>query len=323
MDADSLLIERYVSDHETDWEEFVKNSWNGTFLHQRKFLSYHQDRFVDYSILIRNRKNGRVLALLPAAISPVDSSCIVSHPGITYGGLLVDGQVYGSLMISVFEKIFEIFRNNGITRFVYKPVPYIYHRIPMHDDIYALYRFNASKCRCDLSSTIDFFQQRKIEPGRLYNLRVAQKKQLFTAEGSEFLRDYWVILENILFLKHNKKPVHLYEEITLLAERFPNNIRCVVAFYQDKIVAGTVLFVTSHVVHTQYLAADLDLGRRFGALDLVIESVFNKYCNDQNRYLDFGISTENNGHFLNDGLYWFKHGFGSGSVLYESYQVDL
>ena len=323
MDIDSLLIERYTVADEADWDKFVENSWNGTFLHQRKFLSYHQDRFMDYSLLIRSRKNGRVLALLPAALNPLDLNCVISHPGITYGGLLVGGDIYGSLLISVFEKVFDILRNDGIRRFVYKPVPYIYHRIPMCDDVYALYRLNALKNRCDLSSTIDFFKRGEIYPNRLNELRTSQKKQLRISEGNEFLRDYWAIVEQVLFLKHNKKPVHSYEEIFLLAERFPNNIKCVVAFYQNKIIAGTVLFITTQVVHTQYLVADFDFGRRFHALDLVIEYVFNKYQNTQRRYLDFGISTENDGYFLNDGLYWFKRSFGSGSVVYESYQVDL
>ena len=37
----------------------------------------------------------------------------------------------------------------------------------------------------------------------------------------------------------------------------------------------------------------------------------------------FGISTEDNGRILNDGLIFEKEGFGARSVCYDTYELDL
>ncbi len=60
-----------------------------TFLHTRRFLAYHQDRFKDVSLLLANDKG--IVGLFPAALDPAEARTVVSHPGITYGGLLHSG----------------------------------------------------------------------------------------------------------------------------------------------------------------------------------------------------------------------------------------
>ena len=41
------------------------------------------------------------------------------------------------------------------------------------------------------------------------------------------------------------------------------------------------------------------------------------------RYFDFGISTHDEGRFLDENLYQFKISFGAGSVTYDHYELDL
>ena len=40
-------------------------------------------------------------------------------------------------------------------------------------------------------------------------------------------------------------------------------------------------------------------------------------------YFDFGISTENNGMYLNEGLISQKEGFGSRIVCYQTWKVNI
>ena len=68
-----------------------------TFLHTRCFLAYHHDRFRDVSLLLANDRE--IVGLFPAAVDPGDVRRVVSHPGITYGGLLHSGTLYGERMI--------------------------------------------------------------------------------------------------------------------------------------------------------------------------------------------------------------------------------
>jgi hypothetical protein len=65
------------------------------------------------------------------------------------------------------------------------------------------------------------------------------------------------------------------------------------------------------------------LGRELCALDLLFP-----YCIEYSKeigkhYFDFGTSNLCEGEILNTTLYQYKKEFGSGSILYESYDIDL
>ena len=62
------------------------------------------------------------------------------------------------------------------------------------------------------------------------------------------------MLDKILIKYHGTHPVHSADELRMLADKFPNNIKLYTAEKNGQIEAGTVLFLQSGVVHTQYLA---------------------------------------------------------------------
>ena len=47
---------RYQSENYAQWNAFVARAKNATFLFHRDFMSYHQDRFEDYSLLVLDAK---------------------------------------------------------------------------------------------------------------------------------------------------------------------------------------------------------------------------------------------------------------------------
>jgi len=83
-DTAGLIIRSFAARQAEDWDDLVRRSCNGTFLHTRRFLSYHRDRFADRSLVLYGRR-GRVAGVFPAAVSPADRETIVSHPSITGG----------------------------------------------------------------------------------------------------------------------------------------------------------------------------------------------------------------------------------------------
>lgn len=91
--------------------------------------------------------------------------------------------------------------------------------------------------------------------------------------------------------------------------------------YQGKMIAGTVVFVYNNVIHTQYMAAD-SVAREIGALDYAVSEVIAKY-KESKRFLDFGISTEEAGQVLNEGLISQKEGFGGRTIAYQTWQLDI
>jgi hypothetical protein len=76
-----MEILRYSPEHASDWDAFVDNSRNGTFLFRRGYMDYHADRFADHSLMAVS--SGKLMAVLPANEA---EGTLWSHQGLTYGG---------------------------------------------------------------------------------------------------------------------------------------------------------------------------------------------------------------------------------------------
>ncbi|MGZ8997991.1 MAG: GNAT family N-acetyltransferase [Allosphingosinicella sp.] len=225
-------------------------------------------------------------------------------------------------MIEALESIRGHYRGQGLDTLRYKAVPYIYHRVPASDDLYALFRLGARRYRCDLSSAIDLAERRAPSERRLRSLKKALKSGLEIARGAEFISGLWPVLEENLARKHGTDPVHDSAEIAQLHSLFPTEIEFVVALIDGQVEAGLVLFVTANVMHAQYIASS-STGYQVCALDALFESCLGRARELGIRYFDFGTSNEQEGQFLNEGLFQFKSEFGGGGVPHEFYELDL
>lgn len=302
------------------WDALVLRSINGTFLHTRKFLSYHGCRFKDLSVVINF--NGVPVGVFAAAYSPFDSLMVVSHPGLTYGGIVHDGGLSGSRMLEAMRCLATYFREEkGLRRILYKVVPYIYPLSPAQDDNYALWRMGAARVRCDLAVVIDLTHRLKPSQRRMRSLKKA-RSSVTVERNIGCLDAFWSILSGNLARKHEAVPVHSIEDISLLSQRFPEGIELYGASIDRTLVAGVLLFKTSRVWHAQYIASS-ELGYNVAALDAVFDDIIRDAADAGVRYFDFGTCNENGGLILNDGLYRFKAEFGGTGVAYEQYQLEL
>jgi hypothetical protein len=303
------------------WDDLVARSGNGTMLHTRRFISYHGDRFRDRSLLLENRR-GRIVGVLPAAEDRADPQVVVSHPGLSYGGLVHDGSIHGASVLDAIAEIAAYYGGLGCRLLRYKAVPSIYHSVPAEDDLYALFRLGARRYRCDLSATIDVSHR-----GRVSQRRERSKKRALAAgvsieETWADIRDFWRILEQNLASRHGVSPVHSADEIGLLHDRFPGTITLVVAKVCDALVGGAVFFVTNQVLHMQYTATT-DEGRAISATDLIMERGIDLARERGCRFFDFGVSMRDGGPDLDDQLYEFKVSFGAGGTTQDHYELDL
>jgi hypothetical protein len=316
-----VYVTAYTDAEAGAWDELVGRASTATFLHTRRYLSYHRDRFKDRSLLIMDERE-RLTGLFPAALDPQDETIVVSHPGITYGGVLHEGRLRGKRMIEALEAVRSFYVEQGFGALRYKAVPYIYHQSPSSDDLYALFRLGARVYRSDLSCTIDLGNRQRASERRRRGLKRALKHRVRVEEGASFADAFWKILEENLASKYRTRPVHTVEEILLLHSLFPENIEFVAALYDGEVIAGVVLFVSPYVVHLQYMASSSE-GQEMCALDAVFDHCLGKAEARRARYFDFGISTERGGQYLNAGLYEFKSEFGGGGVLHDFYELNL
>jgi hypothetical protein len=308
-------IRRYSPELVDDWNGFVASSKNGTFLFDRRYMDYHADRFIDHSLMIYRR--GRLYALLPGN---VNGDTFYSHQGLTYGGLLMNDKTTAADVVEIFRMINAYLRAEGLKTVVYKPVPWIYHQQPSEEDLYAIIQVCDVRITRGLSSAIT-----REHLNEWYRIRQngAQKakKAGVRIEQTEDYHSFWHILSNNLRERYGLNPVHTVEEIELLHQRLPENIRLFVAKEEQQTIGGCVLYVTGRVVHSQYIAAS-PRGRELHALDLLFEEVIAQSLKNH-AYFDFGISTEKQGTYLNQQLIYQKEGFGGRGICYEWYKWTL
>jgi Acetyltransferase (GNAT) domain len=311
-----VRVEQYTRDREREWNDFVRSSRNATFLFDRGYMEYHADRFVDSSLVVHDDR-GRLTALLP---SSRHDSLMVSHGGLTYGGFVSSVRMTTRRMLDVFDACLSHIRDEGVDRLVYKCVPHIYHSVPAEEDSYALFVHDARLIRRDVSSAIDTRLPLPVRSGRRQVLQRARTAGL-RVEATDRFDLFWPVLERNLFDRYAKDPVHTLDEITYLRHRFRDNIQLFVCTASKEVLGGSVVYLSPNVCHVQYNAV-ADEGRRLGALDLVLTAIMERFS-PSHRWIDFGISTEQDGRFLNEGLIGYKEGFGARAVNYDSYELRI
>ena len=311
-----MEIRKYRREDKELWNSFVSKARNATFLFDRNYMDYHADRFDDNSFMFYHK--GKLKAVLPANVA---GDTLYSHQGLTYGGLLLDKKATVEDVLECFDSLNSWLRENGISKVVYKALPWIYQQYPSEEDLYALtWKCKAQLISRDIASTIVIDNKLKFAESRKSGIRKALSLNIEVGESND-VDGFWHVLEDNLGNRYNAKPVHTASEMKLLMSRFPNNIKLYVAKMNGEIVGGTLIYVTSQVVHTQYISASLE-GKKHGALDLLFDYIINKvYANC--RYFDFGKSTEQGGAYLNEPLIFQKEGFGGRGVCYDWYQWEL
>ena len=327
----SLTIQPYCAELKSVWDQMVHEARQSSFLFCRDFMDYHKHRFHDASLLVFNQHQ-QLLALFPACVSLKNSHRVESHGGLTYGGLLLSPHATTAVVDEILHDCILYYRSAGFTELIYKPVPHIYQTYPAEEDLYALFRHHALLETRAVSSVIDLRNPYPFNSLRKRKSKKANKVLTYVeSESPENVAGFWRMLNEVLCERHHTAPVHNLVELEYLLHQFPGHIRLFVAFKSnedsqpsDEMVAGCLLFIMSRVIHVQYIASS-DEGCRLGALDglfdYLLHTLPERYPDKP--YFDFGISTEEGGRVLNEGLIFQKEGFGGRAVCYDSYLLNL
>ena len=309
-----ITVSKYGSEQKSLWDDFIGRAKNSTFLFYRDYMEYHADRFPDWSLLFRDETQDLV-AVMPATVT---GDALSSHGGLTFGGIISDIHMKMPLMLAIFEKLKRYLKEQGIARLIYKAVPHIYHLVPAEEDLYALQYNNGNLVRRDVSSAIKLDAKLPYSKGRKYEIKQARKAGVEVRISNDF-SSFMAIEERVLSTKYNVSPVHTAAEISMLANRFPANIKLFMAYRGDEPLAGVVIYENRTLAHAQYIAAN-EQGKKLGALDMVLNYLIADYYREK-EYFDFGISTENQGRVLNAGLIGNKESFGARSIVHDFYEL--
>ena len=310
-----MRILRYQPDYKAEWDAFVSASKNATFLHYRDYMEYHAHLFTDHSLVILDEKE-QVMALLPADIL---NDHLRSHGGLTYGGLLMSSRIKAAQVSEIFVLLEMYFQTAGIKKVTYKPSPYFYHNQPAEEDLYALTQMGYDLVRRDVSSVFQYQHSsenpKKIR-GRRRGASVGFKLQI-TQTSESILK----IVNSTLKTKYGVESVHTCMEMDLLRSRFPRSIVFHEMIFEGEVVGGAIIFLNRLTAHIQYLAVSADVQSKRG-LDYLLGSLLEIYATEY-EWMDYGISTEDEGRILNTGLINAKEEFNFRAVCYDTYAKSI
>jgi len=310
-----FTVKQYDKNDYQIWNDFIGQAKNATFLFHRDFMEYHKDRFEDFSLLVF--EDEKLISVLPA--NKV-GNLIYSHQGLTYGGLVYKEQTKLAAVIEVFRSVLFFLNENNFQKLHLKTLPSIYHIKPAEEVLYALFLSEAKLVRRDSLSVIDLSQESKTSKIRKRGFQKGVSNQLLIKEEADF-ESFWkdVLIPN-LNKKHSANPVHSVEEMNCLKGHFPKNIHQFNVYLEDKIVAGTTVFETETVAHCQYISKNENQENR-GSLDYLFQYLIRERF-AKKKFFNFGISNENQGRNLNEGLTYWKESFGASTIVHDFYEIE-
>ena len=313
------IIKYNKTRHEKLWDKYIHQSNNGTIFHLRKFLSYHQERnFNDCSLLFYQKE--KIQALLTAAII---NNKLYSHPGASFGGF-----VYNKISFEIAQKMIDLLINysirNKIKEITIIPPPFIYYKSYNEAMEYCLYNQGFKIEEYYISSFVDL-KTNIID--QIHNRKKRYIKKIINTvqikESHELEKFYPILLDNKL--RHKTKPTHTLEELQILMNLFPNQIKLFLSYYNNKIIGGALNFVTNqntcilfyNMIDYEY--KDLQIGSL-----QIYESL--KWAQNQNLdYLDIGVSQlyKKNKIIPHTSLINFKEQFGAQAMIRKVMKITL
>jgi hypothetical protein len=307
-------IRKYDKADHKQWNDFLETSKNGTFLFDRDFMEYHSDRFEDLSIMVYEGQ--KLVAVLPANKAGNE---VYSHQGLTYGGLVMGGNIGFEKIGEIFDAITRYLKEQGIALLKIKQLVPIYHKEPSYEMDHILFKKGAVLYRQDMNLAVNYSEPLSVSKDKMKKFRKFSLSALEIKKDNDFEIFWDRVLVPRLQEKHNTAPVHTKEEIILLHNRFPSNIMQYNIYYDGEILAGITLFDLGHVVKSQYGATTV-LGEKMRALDHLFITLILQY-KEERRYFDMGTVTEGSGY--NKGLLKQKEELGCSVYLQDHYSLTI
>ena len=321
-----IVTIKYKAEMQEEWDDFVWKSRNGTIFHTQKFLSYHPPgKFEDCSLLFKDK--GKIMAVFPAAVLREKEVLLRSHPGASYGGLILLHKADSAVALEVLKGLIEFAKKLGCSAIQIDVAPSVYQNYPCEEIDFALHHQGFKYAYLELSSAI-YLPEGELKWWAMFKDDTARSITKALADNQIKVREsedweyYWEILKENL-KRHSTTPAHSLKEILKLKELFPDKIRLTASYLDNKMIAGVVCFVCNkRAFITFYHAQDYEY-QQYRSMNLILYRLMEWGFEKKYKYMVLGISTEERGQKINWGLFRFKEGFGGRGVLRRHYRLEL
>ncbi len=298
------------------WNAFIEEANNATFLFHRDFMTYHSERFEDFSLMIYDEN--ALVAVFPA--NRVGKT-IFSHQGLTFGGLVYKKSSNANQVNLWLTELILFLKANQCDKLVIKPIISIYQKAPSFELDTFLIQNGAHLYRKDLNLAINFLAPFAISKSKLKHFKRISNLGLEIKKEQSFDLFWDEVLVPRLLEKHQVAPVHTKQEMAHLCQKFPNNIFQYNVYFESEIVAGITIFISGHVVKSQY-GATTTKGEELRALDFLFINLIQE-MQHQYAFFDMGTVTENNGKSYNKGLLKQKEELGCSVYSQDFYTLEI
>ena len=297
----SIQVQKYLLENAAEWNAFVKQSINGSFLLDRDFMDYHQERFEDHSLMMYH--DGQLMCCIPAHVK---DGGFYSHRGLSYAGLIISAAAVNNID-KIVEALLGYVKSLAFAKAELQLPPVSYQSI--NREIAAVLEqkgFTANRKLHNQSVALD--QEIQVSPKKSIGYRNGKFEGLRVEVGNDF-RSFWEeVLIPQLAARYHSKPVHSLAEIELLASRFPENILQYNVYKEDALLAGITFFIKGNIVKSQYTASSPD-GLKTDAVAYIYMEAMKEFKEKGCSLMDYGPVNEIDGS-VNTGLQRFKKQLG-------------
>lgn len=238
-----------------------------------------------------------------------DNEINFSYLGSTYGGPVFHKKyIKIKYMKIIIDKIFEFYNHKIEFR--------IANNIYFKESIFNLYYLLSNKLRMkpELSWYIKpknkFIDNIKNKRNKSYLLKIMNNSNfrcLSTNDNNDYI-NYYKILKNNLNIRYNTNPTHTLDEFLLLKDLLEKKQSLYIVKNKDNIILGGVyvIKVTNKCWYTFYISKNIDYKEQNMSILYIMNNISEDSLKEGIKYIDYGISTENKGEFLNIGLSDYK-----------------
>jgi hypothetical protein len=280
----------YTESWKDAWDDFVRESNNGTMFHLQRFFDYHPPgKFAFHHLMFMEK--GRIAAVLPGSIR---NGLFESPVGASYGSI-VTRDVRFQEALDLVSALLDYGAKNGIHEFILTPAPLIYEREPNQNLEFAMLWLGFKYRLHYISSAV------KTDPGRDILMRFQPtirrnvRKTLSNPDIRVEVNDRYDEFYPILLDNKNRyhiKPTHTHEDLIRLKSLLPENLMLFMVYFKDKPIGGSLMFYANPTAAVCFYNMLLYDYAHLKPIQRVMYEVV-KYCTENGyRYVDIGVSQE-------------------------------
>lgn len=259
----------------------------------------------------------RLLAVFPAELM---DNILYSHRGLTFGGWIFESDLSFALVRECISSSLLYYSRIGIHKVWVKVIP----QFLSTRDQAGYWKSCTAEGAVIVESKIfhaTTLPAQVTDRGKRWGAGKAKINQVEILESNELQRFWKELLIPNLQDRHQAKPVHSLEEITLLQSKFPQNIKLWLAKKGEELLAGSLIYLQGSVVHCQYTISSHN-GKVLRALDLLFVQLISEVSSDY-KFVSLGTSISQKTKTLDPGLVHWKESLGATAYKVPVFEFTL